>query len=44
MLCAKFGKNWPSGSCEEDENVKSLQTKRQTEGRRIEFILWLMKT
>ena len=26
MLCAKFGRNWPSGSGEEDENVKSLQT------------------
>ena len=25
MLCAKFGWNWPSGSGEEDENVKSLQ-------------------
>ena len=23
MLCAKFGWNWPSGSGEEDENVKS---------------------
>ena len=22
MLCAKFGWNWPSGSGEEDENVK----------------------
>ena len=26
MLCAKFGWNWPSGSWEGDENVKSLQT------------------
>ena len=26
ILCAKFGLNWPSGSREEDENVKSLQT------------------
>ena len=24
MHCAKFGRNWPSGSGEEDENVKSL--------------------
>ena len=36
MLCAKFGWNWPSGSGEEDENVKSLptdgQTDRQTTG------------
>ena len=31
MLCAKFGWNWPSGSGE-DENVKSLQTDRQTDG------------
>ena len=28
MLCAKFGWNWPSGSEEEYENVKSLQTDR----------------
>ena len=33
MLCAKFGWNWPSGSEEEDEHVKSLQTDRQTDGR-----------
>ena len=32
-LC-KFGWNWPSGSGEEDENVKSLQTDRQTDRRR----------
>ena len=31
MLCAKFGWNWPSGSGEEDENVKSLQTNRRTD-------------
>ena len=31
MLCAKFGWNWPSGSGEEDENVKGLrQQRRQT--------------
>ena len=30
MLCAKFGWNWPSGSEEEDENVKSLQTDWQS--------------
>ena len=29
MFCAKFGGNWPSGSGQEDENVKSLQTDRQ---------------
>ena len=34
MLCAKFGWNCPSGSGEEDENVKSLQTDGQTEDRR----------
>ena len=33
MLCAKFGWNWPSGSGEEDENVKSLQTDRRTDRR-----------
>ena len=33
ILCAKFGWNWPSGSGEEDENVKSFQTDRQTDGR-----------
>ena len=35
ILCAKFGWNWPSGSGEEDENVKSLQTDTdgQTDGR-----------
>ena len=31
MFCAKFGWNWPSGSGEEDENVKSLQTDWQTD-------------
>ena len=34
MLCAKFGLNWPNGSGEEDENVKSLQTDGQTDRRR----------
>ena len=33
MLCAKFGWNWPSGSGEEDENVKSLPTDGRTDGR-----------
>ena len=33
MLCAKFGWNWPSGSGEEVENRKSLQTDRQTDRR-----------
>ena len=30
MLCAKFGWNWPSGSGEEDENMKSLQQNTTT--------------
>ena len=29
MLCAKFGWNWPSGSGEEDENVKCLRQRQQ---------------
>ena len=29
MLCAKFGWNWPSGSGEENENVKRLQQRWQ---------------
>ena len=33
MLCAKFGWNWPSGSGEEDENVKSLRQRRQQQRR-----------
>ena len=33
MLCAKFGYNWPSGSGEEVENRKSLQTDGQTDGQ-----------
>ena len=33
ILCAKFGWNWPSGSGEVDENVKSLQTDGRTDGR-----------
>ena len=32
MICAKFGWNWPSGSGEEDENVKNLQTDEQRTG------------
>ena len=38
ILCAKFGWNWPSGSGEEDENVKSLQTDRRTDRRRTQVI------
>ena len=33
ILCAKFGWNWPSGSGEEDENVKSLQTDGKADGQ-----------
>ena len=33
MLCAKFGWIWPSGSGEEVENRKSLQTDGGTDGR-----------
>ena len=33
MLCFEFGRNWPSGSWEEDENVESLQTGGQTDDR-----------
>ena len=29
MFCAKFAWSWPSGSWEEDENVKSLETERK---------------
>ena len=38
MLCAKFGWNWPSGSGEEDENVKSLW---QILIRKAHLSLWL---
>ena len=34
MLCAKFGWNQQSGSGEEDENVKSLQTDKGQMGIR----------
>ena len=33
MLCAKFGWNWPSGSGEKDENMKSLRRQRQRRQR-----------
>ena len=33
-LCDKFGWNWPSGSGEEDENVKSLQQRQRQQQRR----------
>ena len=31
MLCAKFGRTWPSCSGEEDNDGKSLETPRQTD-------------
>ena len=40
ILCAKFGWNWPSGSGEEDENVKSLQTDGRTDDRWSEKLTW----
>ena len=36
MLCAKFGWNWPSGSWEEVENRKSLQTDGRTDIQRTD--------
>ena len=35
MLCAKFAWNFPYGSGEEDENIKSLQTDGQTDELRM---------
>ena len=32
MICAKTGWNWPSGSGEEDENVKSVRQQQQRRG------------
>ena len=45
MLCAKFGWTWPSGSGNEDDNVKSLrQLERQPrQRRRPTDKLWLEK-
>ena len=39
MHCAKFGWNWPSGSGEDDENVKSWR-QRQRRQRRTTDKLW----
>ena len=39
MICAKFGWNWPSGSGEKDENVKSLRQQQQQ--RRTTGKYWL---
>jgi hypothetical protein len=35
MICAKSGWNWPSGSGEEVENVKSLQTDRRSDSQTV---------
>ena len=44
MLCAKCGRNWPSGSWE-DEIVKSLQTDRwMTDNRRSEKLTWIFNS
>ena len=43
MFCAKFGWNWPSGSGEEDENVKSLRRRQQRQQRRTTDKLWSEK-
>ena len=43
MLCAKFSGNWPTGSGEEEENVKSLQRWRRRWQRRWtmdKFVRW----
>ena len=39
MLCAKFGRNWRSGSGEEDENVKSLR-QRTTDKFLSKKLIW----
>lgn len=33
LLCAKFGWNWPCGSKEEDEHVKSLRQRHRPHGQ-----------
>ena len=46
MHCAQFGWNWPSGSGEEDENVKSLrrqQQQRQQQRRWTKDKFWSLK-
>ena len=44
MFCAKSDWNWPSGSGEEDENVKRLQQRQQrwrtTEKLWPEMLIW----
>ena len=43
MLCAKFSWNWPSGSGEEDGNLKGLQTDRQKDDRQTMNDKWSEK-
>ena len=43
MLCAKFGWNWPSGSEEEDENVKSLRQQQRRRRKRRTTDKWSEK-
>ena len=44
MFCAKFGLNWPCGSGEVYENVKSLLTDGQTDdGRQAIRKSWKLK-
>ena len=47
MLCAYFGWNWPSGSGEENESVKSLRQqlrrRRQRQRRRTTDEFWSEK-
>ena len=43
MLCAKFGWNWPRGSGEEVENVKSLRQQQRRQRRRTRDKYWSEK-
>ena len=40
LLCAKFGWNWPSGSWEEDENLKSYNNADDAEDGQPEKLTW----
>ena len=37
MFCAKFGSNWPKGSGEEYENVKSLRRQQQQQRQTTDY-------
>ena len=43
IYCDMFGWNWPSGSGEEDENVKNLQQRQQRRRRRTTDKFWSEK-